>query len=144
MVSISSGPDNAVTTSTMSKRFTIDPAVLDDDSLIIRFDYNYLSEEFDEFVGTQFNDTFTAQITLPNGTVLPVAFESVNTTVFTPVTGINFPGGDSTVGQSGWTPARIEVPASSLAGASSFNLTVADQGDAIFDSVTLIDDIEVS
>jgi hypothetical protein len=93
---------------------------------------------------TQYNDTFTAYVRLPSGTTIPVADASVNTTVFTPVTGIDFPGGDTTVGQSGWRVGKVDLSASQIGGSNTFQFIVADQGDAVHNSVALIDKIEVS
>ena len=65
----------------------------------------------------------------------------MNTTAWTPVTGIDFPGGDTTVGQSGWRYASVVVDASRLAGYDSLQLFVTDIGDTAYDSVGLIDAI---
>ena len=65
----------------------------------------------------------------------------MKTTAWTPVIGIDFPGGDTTVGQSGWRHASVVVDASRLAGYESLQLFVTDIGDTAYDSVGLIDAI---
>jgi hypothetical protein len=110
-------------------------------SLTLR--YNYLSSEYPNFIGTQFNDLFTVDLELPSGERLRIVDESVNTTEWTLIPGIDFPSGDGTVGQSGWRTASALIPALSLRGATTFDIVVRDQGDRIYDSVALIDDISV-
>jgi subtilisin family serine protease len=123
------------TTSTMVRRFPVLPGT---DRLRISLDYNYLTEEYPEFVGSQFNDQFQARI-IAGDQVIPLASESVNSSTFTPITGIDFPGGDSTLGQTGWKPASADV--SIEPGTRYIVLEVTDLGDAIYDSVALIDNI---
>jgi hypothetical protein len=140
---ISTGPDDAVATSRMSRTVTVDPSVLDDGVLTFRFVYNYVSEEYPEFVGTEFNDSFDATIVLPSGATIPVAAESVNSTIFTPVTGIDFPGGDRTVGQSGWRTATVNLSAGQVGGHDAVDFVVSDRGDFIVDSVVFLDAFSV-
>ena len=68
----------------------------------------------------------------------------MNTTAWTPVTGIDFPGGDTTVGQSGWRYASVVVDAARLVGHDSLQLFVTDIGDTAYDSVGPIDAIRFS
>lgn len=143
MGQISNGPGGAVVTSSVAKSFGIDPVALVDGELKLSFQYNFISEEYPEYVGSSYNDDFVAQIRTSNGTIFNLATESVNGTTFTPVSGIDFPGGDSTAGQSGWKTASIDIPVSALAGSTGLELIISDQGDAVYDSVVLIDDFIV-
>ena len=69
-----------------------------------------------------------------------IAFNSVNTAVWQSVSGINFPGGDSTCGQTGWITESIDV--SQWAGTDdTLTLTVHDVGDTIYDTAVLLDGI---
>jgi hypothetical protein len=52
---------------------------------------------------------------------------------------MNFPGGDDTVGWTGWKTVTMNVPVT--AGAANFSVFLSDLGDDIFDSVVVIDDI---
>jgi hypothetical protein len=143
MISLSTGPDGAQTTATLRRTVSVPASALSGGTLRLRLRYNYLSEEYPEFVGSIFNDSFTVKVFLPNGSQMTVVSESVNTTAWTPVTGINFPGGDNTVGQSGWRTGQVNIPASALNGSTSFEILVIDKGDAIFDSVAVLDGITV-
>jgi hypothetical protein len=127
---------------------------LSDGKLTIRLCYDYVTEEYPEWVNSQYNDTLNIRVVLPSGAVRQLAAESVNTTDWTPITGIDFPGGDSTVGHSGWHCPHVDIPGSDLrpptgpgpGGWSSWpqlRLEVADVGDAIYDSVALLDLISV-
>ncbi len=102
--------------------------------------YNFVSEEYWEWVGSQYNDVFNATLHTPEGS-REVAFASVNTATWYGVSGIDFPGGDSTCGQTGWLEASIDV--SQYAGTDdTLTLTVHDVGDTIYDSVVLLDTIK--
>ncbi|MDG6100878.1 S8 family serine peptidase [Dactylosporangium aurantiacum] len=140
MALISTGPGGAVTTSSLTRQFRVIPG---DEDLKLRFQYDYLTEEYPEYVGTQYNDDLTIKLVTPSGTEIPIAVETVNTTGWTPITGIDFPGGDTTVGQSGWKTASITVPIADLAGVSTFSLVISDRGDAIYDSVVAFDNIQL-
>ncbi len=62
----------------------------------------------------------------------------------TTVSGTDFLGGDSTVGQLGWKTATVYIPASQLVGPGTIRLFITDVGDLAWDSVALIDDIELT
>jgi len=132
------------TSASLSRTLGFDAGTITDDKLTVTFKYNYVSEEYPEFVGSQYNDYFNAFVVTPAGNTIKFVDETVNTTAWTSISGINFPGGDATVGQSGWKTASVEVPASELVGNGSFQLYITDVGDSIYDSVALIDDIELT
>jgi hypothetical protein len=134
------GPGGAVTTSTLTKQLRVIPG---DDDLELRFQYNYLTQEYPEFVGTQFNDDLIIKLVIPAGHEVPLVVETVNTTGWTPTTGIDFPGGDNTVGQSGWKTASATIPIADLNGVSTFSLVISDRGDAVFDSVVVFDNVQL-
>jgi len=104
--------------------------------------YNFISEEYPEYVGSVFNDVMRATLHTPDGS-REIAFEEVNSANFQPVSGIPCGSGDCTWGQTGWIEASIDV--SQWAGADdTLTLTVHDVGDTIFDTVVLLDHIELS
>lgn len=145
MAMLSTGPAGAVTKSTMTKFLWVNTEALEDDELRLSFWYNYVTEEYPEWVGSSYNDQFTVTLVLPSGERRPVVEESVNTTPFTPVSGIDLPGGDDTVGQSGWQLAEVVVAADELDGSASLlQLVVEDQGDSVYDSVALLDTFSIS
>ncbi len=54
----------------------------------IKFDYNFVSTEFPDYVGSVYNDFFTAELHLSDGTTVELAHEEVNLASFTPVSGL--------------------------------------------------------
>jgi hypothetical protein len=133
---LSSGPSGDQTSGTMTQSFTIQPGVT---SFPITFDYAFVTEEWPEFVGTQFNDSMTITMITPSGATVTLANETVNGSAFTAVTGINFPGGDNTTGWTGWKTKTITVPVT--AGPGTYRVFVTDAGDDIYDSAVIIDKI---
>lgn len=144
MLLMSTGPGAAETEASATRTFRVPSGSLADGELTISFWYNYLTEEFPEFVNAGFNDQFTVTVEITDGAgTRTVAEESVDTTAWTPITGIDLPGGDSTLGESGWRQATTTIPAALLTGETVISITVKDNGDAIYDSIALLDDLDV-
>lgn len=143
MMSMSTGPDGAQTQATLRKEFRVPVTAVSGGSIRVSMRYNVLTEEYPEYVGSNFNDVFTVKLVLATGGEITLLTESVNTVRWTPVSGIDFPGGDNTVGQSGWRLVQALIPAQVLAGSTGFELVITDVGDTVYDSVALIDDIRV-
>jgi hypothetical protein len=141
MLEISTGPDAAQVRGSVFKAMQLRSDALRGGSVKLSLKYDFVTEEYPEFVGSQFNDAMRIVVRLPNQETRTLADESVNTTNWTPVSGIDFPGGDSTVGQSGWKTASTTIPASALGGSGDLTIEVFDVGDAIYDSVGLVDAI---
>jgi subtilisin family serine protease len=133
----SSGPDNAVVQTTMAQDFTIQPGVT---AFKVTFDYNFVTEEYPEWVGRGFNDNMRITLMKPDGTSAQLAYEDVDHSSFSLVSGIDFPGGDHTTGQTGWKTVSINIPVTS--GPGSYRIVVRDEGDGIYDSDVLIDRIQ--
>jgi len=113
----------------------------------LRFDFNFVSEEFPEFVGSIFDDSFRAVITTPNGQTT-FAQVSVNQAGnFTLIGDCGFPGGDSTCGQTGWREGSVNVSAFAGTG-TPINVDLVfsanDAGDNIFDTHVLLDNMRFS
>ncbi|MNC11531.1 hypothetical protein D3C75_592310 [compost metagenome] len=138
-------------------------------STTLSFDYNFISEEPKEFVGTKFNDTFTATVTSSvyiNTASLVVSHVNGGDTVTSSVYGdesviignesingstaywidenkvaIDFYGGDQTAYMTNWKHVQFDV--SQFAGKASIVLRfhVWDQGDSVFDTAILIDNV---
>ena len=110
------------------------------------FDFAWYSEEFPEFVGTQFNDTFTAQLnnaTLDidqnNNVVAPgnFAFDSQNNIIsVNTVFGISEPTGTTYDGATPLLRARSAVTPDATI---DIYLSVQDLGDSIYDSAVFLD-----
>ena len=137
----STGPSGDQVAATLEKTFTIQPGVT---SIPIKFEYNFVTEEYPEWVGTIFDDALRITLTAPDGTETVLATESVNGSSFTMYTdspAIDFPGGDNTVGQTGWKPASATIPVTQ--GSGTYKIKITDAGDDIYDSVVLIDNIRL-
>lgn len=137
MGSVSTGPAGAQTAGTLIQGFTIQPGVA---SFPITFKYAFVTEEYPEFVGTQFDDSLKITLVTPSGSEIILAEESVNGSSFTGIGGIDFPGGDTTVGWTGWKTVTKTIPVTG--GSGVYKIFLTDAGDAIYDTETLIDGIQ--
>ena len=96
-----------------------------------------------EYVGSQFDDAFGIQIVEGNKTVVNQIFESINTSTWYPVSGINFDGGDDTVFHTKWKEATVDI--SKYAGkVIKLYFVIYDVGDSIYDSACLLDNITIN
>jgi hypothetical protein len=107
----------------------------------LRFIYNVISEEPMEFVGTIFDDKVDALLTV-DGSETTIMSESINTSTWFPISGIDFAGGDSTVFQTGWKSVDLDV--SAYRGKSVIiEFRAYDAGDSIFDTALVLDNVRV-
>lgn len=143
MLELSTGPAGAEVRASVSKVMQLRNDALRNGAVNLSLSYDYVTEEYPEYVGSQYNDSLIIVAHLPNGETRVLANESVNATNWTPVSGIDFPGGDTTVGQSGWKTASTTIPASALGGSGDLTIEVFDVGDEIFDSVALVDAVQL-
>ncbi|MDR2380314.1 MAG: S8 family serine peptidase [Bifidobacteriaceae bacterium] len=154
MLRLSTGPADAnVASSATVPTAAPSWALGADQELSIEVSYDFLTEEFDEWVGTQYNDFLRIYFLLPNGTEVEVDRLTVNTVAWTPVTGVDFPGGDDTVGRNNWVTTTTVLTSAQLArlspgsggwdGPLELHIEVSDAGDHIYDSEALIDNIRV-
>lgn len=106
----------------------------------LRFDYNFVSEEPMEFVGSQFDDNFGIRISEGGNPVLKKTYESVNTSEWKAVEGINFAGGDDTVFHTDWKTAEVDV-SGYCGNVITLSFIIYDVGDQIYDSACVIDNV---
>ncbi len=129
-----------------------------DDANSLKFDFYFMSAEYEEFVGSSYNDSFTAQVTgsawsgnaAVDGSGNPVSINSVLFTVTDPAsldgTGFgaldNYYEPDYTAGGgTGWLTVVVPAdPGDTLL----LELTVQDVSDGIYDSAVLLDNFEWS
>ena len=110
---------------------------------ILSFDYNFVSEEPMEYVGSQYDDKFYAEIIDANGNKIQIASSSINTATWYAVSGINFEGGDSTTYHTGWF--TVEFDLSEYRGQIiTLRFVVYDVGDSAYDSAALIDNVFIT
>lgn len=125
----------------------------------LSFDFNFLSSEFPDFIGTSFNDTFGAIVTDSQGTRVITA-ASVNSSTF-------FAASESQAGGSGFDiftedPTGVDtlfgtgLPDAGLTGFETVNVEIAsgelvtlelfleDRGDGILDSAVIVDNLAIS
>ncbi|HHT9119775.1 MAG TPA: FecR family protein [Candidatus Hypogeohydataceae bacterium YC41] len=110
------------------------------------FQYNFITTEFPQYVGSQFNDFFIAEVHTPNtgsavGQGIILAHETVNSSTFTPVSGLPNVLDLSTGGQTGWK--TVNTPLSIPSGPSELHYHVHNVGDNSHDSAVLLDNVEV-
>ena len=130
------GPAGDQVAASMQQSFTIQTGV--PDPLVISLQFAFVTEEFPEFVGTQFDDDVRIVLVSSGGQEFELGVASVNGSSFLPLSGVDFPGGDNTVGWTGWLSGQATIP---NAGGQTFRIEVRDAGDDVFDSAVMIDDI---
>lgn len=107
----------------------------------LSFWYDVVSEEPTEYVNTKYDDQYYARLVDANGNVLKtVASETINTSTWYQIEGIDFDGGDSTVYHTMWKSVSVDV--SAYRGQSvTLQFVVFDKGDSIFDTAAIMDNI---
>lgn len=139
IISSGFGSMNDKTTSSIYQTFLVPEG-----ATTLSFSYDVVSEEPMEYVGTQYDDQFVAEILDTKGNVLEqLVYESVNTSEWYAVEGIDFPGGDDTTYHTRWKDYSSDVLAKYQGKLIVIRFTVYDCGDAIYDTATLIDSISV-
>lgn len=115
----------------------------------LTFSYDVVSEEPMEYVGTEFDDQFdvllnpvpTSSNPSPNQTT--VAIETINTSTWLPISGIDFPDGDDTTFHTGFKEVSFDL--TSLRGQQvDLIFRVFDRGDAAFDTAAVFDNIQIT
>ena len=111
----------------------------------LSFIYDVVSEEPMEYVGTQFDDIFSVDILNPDGLVLDnLAYESVNTSEWFAVDGIDFPNGDHTTYHTRWKTVTSEGISKYRGQLIVLRFTVQDSGDSIYDTAALVDSVKIA
>jgi subtilisin family serine protease len=133
----STGPSGDFVNASLTQNFKIQPGVT---NLPLTFDYTFVTEEYPEWIGTIYNDALSITLITPSGNQQQLASETVNSSSFTSISGIDFPGGDNTIGWTGWKTIHVNVPVTE--GSGTYKIYITDAGDDIYDSVILIDNIK--
>ena len=109
----------------------------------ISFDINFVSEEPMEYVGSMFDDKLRGYIYDVNqSSEYTLIDESINQSVWYPVYGVDFDGGDHTTYETKFK--HIEYDVSKLRGhVIDLIFKVWDVGDSLYDSAALIDNIRI-
>ena len=113
----------------------------------LTFNYDVVSEEPMEYVGSVYDDKFRAVLIDGDGNEIELAYEAVNTSTWTAISGSQFDGGmfdggDETAFHTGWKSINHQI--TSLAGQTvTLKFRVWDVGDSIYDTAALIDNISL-
>jgi Ca2+-binding RTX toxin-like protein len=117
----------------------------------LRFDFQFLSEEFPEYVGSSFNDAFIAELDTTTWTTSGSSISAPDNFAFDPagdVVSINAsgvtsmtPAAASGTTYDGATPLLTAAKAAAP-GAHSLYLSIFDQGDHALDSAVFLDNLE--
>jgi hypothetical protein len=106
-------------------------------TLTLRFDWNFFSEEFLEYCGSQFQDSF--EVTFGDTTLLSRKVDDLCDSVFPD--DVDFDKGD--VHATGWLPHLVDMtPFAGSTGVLKFG--AEDVGDSIFDTVILVDRLSLT
>lgn len=139
MAIISTGLGFTTSSGTLSQEFCLG------DKSKISFDWNFFSEEFMEWVGSKYQDSFTVTlsevdnatntVTLLNKTIDGLAGEVSKVSN-------SFDQGD--VYATGWRTADVVIPESLRNKCVKLQFYATDIGDSIFDTAVLIDNIQIT
>ena len=106
----------------------------------LSFDYNFVSEEPMEFVGSDYDDAFGVVISQGNSILYSKVLASVNTSTWYEIGGVDFEGGDNTAYETRWLKGKIDM--TQFKGQTvTISFVVFDKGDKIYDSACLLDDV---
>ena len=114
--------------------------IVGENDSLLSFDYDVVSEEPMEYVGSQYDDKMYVQIIDEQGNSVQLAYASINTSTWYSVTGIDFEGGDQTAYHTGWS--NVEFDISEYRGQLiTIRFIVYDVGDSAYDTAALIDNV---
>ena len=117
--------------------------IVPSDATKLTFNYNFISEEPMEYVGSIFNDAFGIRISQNGTAALDEILESINESTWTVINNIDFAGGDSTVYETTWKSVEIDVSACQGSTITLYFI-IYDVGDSIYDSACVIDNVKLS
>ena len=118
----------------------------------LTFDFKFASEEFPEYVNQGVNDAFVAEVDTSNWTANNNTVTAPNNFAFAPsggVVSIDTPGiGASAANAAGTTydgaTSLLSASTPITAGAHSVYLSIFDQGDNVYDSAALLDNLRLT
>ncbi|MDD3219256.1 MAG: S-layer homology domain-containing protein [Lachnospiraceae bacterium] len=125
--------------SVLSQRFTVPQ-----NTTSLSLGYDVVSEEPTEYVGSSYDDKFAIRILNSDNTVeKEIALETVNTSTWYPMDGVDFEGGDNTIYHTEWKEISADI--SAYRGKSiTIQFVVYDVGDSIYDTAAVIDNVRLS
>lgn len=140
-----SGLDNSPGNDMVQATLTLQPPST---ASCLAFDFAYLSEEFPEYVGSQFNDAFIAEIEqstfqiVDNQVIAPNNFafdEAGNVISINTVFGVTTNNADGTTYDASTSLLTAKTPLENPGLPITITLSIMDLGDSIYDSTVFID-----
>jgi hypothetical protein len=111
----------------------------------LSFYYNFVSAEFDEFIGSSFDDTFMVTVTGASSSLSQVV-TSVNMYTDVQTTAVTLPASYETAdfelddaSETGWMKKSIDI--SALGGQITASFVISDVGDGIYTTILFLDNI---
>ena len=122
------------------------------DANCLSFDFKFLSEEYPEYVGQQFNDAFVAELDTSDWSTSDATIDAPHNFAFDPAgnpisvnatgaTSVNAANAAGTTYDGATPTLRAATPVTP--GAHSLYLSIFDLGDSGFDSAVFVDDLVV-
>ena len=105
--------------------------------------YDVVSEEPMEFVNTEYDDTFELYIEHSDGTRVLLEKVTVNEANWKELGGDYFSEGDETTYHTGWVSFTTDIIAKYRGETISLVGFVHDNGDSLWDTAVLLDDIKI-
>ncbi len=108
---------------------------------MLEFSYDFISEEPMEYVGSGFDDKFEIQILDSYDNILySKVLETINTSKWYAVSGVNFDGSDNTAYHTKWKTVSIDISPYQN-DTIIIKFLVYDVGDSAYDSAVVLDNI---
>ncbi|MGH8672437.1 MAG: hypothetical protein ACREUA_10460, partial [Burkholderiales bacterium] len=123
---------------------SIGPISLNSERVTLAFAYDFISSEFDDWVGKKYDDAFLVVVSGPRGAAaqLVTSVDQIGKEASTPII---FPGmpkpGELPPQQSGWQPYSISA---NVGSPTCISFLLTDVGDEKFTSVVTLGDIRIN
>jgi hypothetical protein len=136
MALVSTGLGQTTTSGTFAQPVCIPPVPPGKTKLVLYYDWNFFSEEFIEYCGSQFQDSF--EVTFGGASLQSTKIDDL-CGIVTPAD-VAFDKGD--VYKTGWITQAVDVTAyAGITGDLKFG--AKDVGDSIYDSAILVDNVRI-
>ena len=117
---------------------------LPSDACTISFDWNFFSEEFMEYVGSKYQDSFTATISERNDSSnSKILLNEYIDSLSEQVTNVENSFDEGDVYATGWKTVSNDIPESLKGKKVNIKFFATDVGDSDFDTAVLIDNIKI-
>jgi len=140
MAVISTGLGFTTATGTLSQEICLPPS-----SASISFDWNFYSEEFLEWVGSIYQDSFTVSMTdTSNPASTTILLHNTIDSLASSVSPVSISFDRGGVYATGWRSQSAAIPQALRGKRVTLRFFATDVGDSIYDTAVLIDDVALS